>query len=229
MRDAAWLPLIAAFIAAEFTLALIRRLVARHRPHLASWSVSLAFFTLGASALWYGTAFGWSDVSFRLYYLGGALLNVPWLALGQVQLLVKGEAARRWFLGVTAYSVFSAFIVAFSPLRARVSGFALPSGHDLYDPLPRLLVGVGNGLGALIIIGGVALTIWRGRSQQGAATRSRSLGVGLVAAGVLVAGAGGALSFVGRSSANALAITVGVTVIYWGFIQAGQRVGRHRT
>ena len=228
MRGSAWLPLLATFIAAEFTLALLRRLIARHRPHLLSWAISLSFFTIGAGALWYGTAFGWSDITFRLYYLGGALLNVPWLALGQVQLLTSGRTARRWLLATIGLSVFGAFVVGFAPLKSAVHGYELPSGHDLFDLLPRLLVGVSNGLGALIVIGGVALSAWRGRGG-GAASRSRTAGVLLVAAGVLAAGAGGALTFVGKSSANALGVTVGVTVIYWGFVQAGQRVGRHRT
>ncbi len=228
MRGSAWLPLIATFVAAEFTIALLRRLIQRHKPHLLSWAISLAFFTLGAGALWYGTAFGWSDVSFRLYYLGGALLGVPWLALGQVQLLVSGEVARRWLLGVLGFSVLSAFIVGFAPLEHPVTGYELPSGHDLYSSFPRLIVGLSNGLGATVILIGAGMSVWRGRGG-GAASRSRAIGVGLVALGVLAAGAGGALTFVGKSSANALAVTVGLTVIYWGFIQAGQRVGRHRT
>lgn len=227
MRSQAWIPLIATLIAGEFTLALIRRLIQRYRPHLLSWAISLTFFTLGAGALWYGTAFGWSQVSFRFYYLGGALLNVPWLALGQVQILSSGRVARAWLLGTIGFSVISAFIVGFSPLKHSVSGYQLPSGHDLYDTFPRLLVGISNGIGALVILGGVAISAWRGRGG-GATTRARTLGVFVIAAGVLVAGAGGALTFVGKSSANALGVTVGVTIIYWGFIQAGQRVGRHR-
>ena len=227
MRSQAWVPLIATLVAAEFTLALIRRLVAKFRPHLLSWAISLAFFAVGAAALWWGTAFGWSQVSFRLYYLGGALLNVPWLALGQVQLLTTGRSARVWVLATVGFTVVAGFIVGFAPLNRPLSGYDLPAGHDLYGTLPRILVGVSNGVGALVILGGVALALWRARGQ-GPAAKARSSGVLLVAMGVLAAAAGGALTFVGKSSANAIGVTVGVTVIYLGFVQANLRVGRHR-
>ena len=227
MRSDAWVPLIATLVAGEFTLGLLRRLLARHRPHLLSWAISLAFFTVGAAALWWGTAFGWSEASFRLYYLGGALLSVPWLALGQVQLLTSGRSARAWVLGVVGFSVVAGFIVGFAPLRPPVSGYDLPSGHDLYDTLPQILVAVSNGVGALVILAGVGLSLWRSRGG-GPEVRSRATGVLLVAAGVLAAGAGGALTFVGKSSANAIGVTVGVSVIYLGFVQAQRRVGRHR-
>ena len=40
-----------------------------------------------SAALWVAEAAGWSSPSFRAFYLFGAILNVPWLALGTVFLL----------------------------------------------------------------------------------------------------------------------------------------------
>ena len=50
---------------------------ARRAPELLAWAVSLAAFALAAAALAWGSAAGWSDASFRLYYLFGGLLTAP--------------------------------------------------------------------------------------------------------------------------------------------------------
>ena len=38
---------------------------------------------------------GWSAASFRVFYLAGAILNVPWLALGTVYLLAGQQIGDR--------------------------------------------------------------------------------------------------------------------------------------
>jgi hypothetical protein len=72
----------ATLIAASFTLLIVDRYLRRRRPQDFAWAVSLALFCLGSGALWWGFACGWTRASFRVFYLAGAVLNVPWLALG---------------------------------------------------------------------------------------------------------------------------------------------------
>jgi hypothetical protein len=231
VRSAAWVPLAAAEVSLLFTLALLRRLLGSRRPHLLAWSVALACFTVGAGALWYGSAFGWSDPTFRLYYVFGALLGVPWLALGQLQLLTSRRTGQVALLVVLAFSVVAGYIVGLVPFVAggHVAGAAIPNGRVLFDGLARTLVGVSNGLGSAVLVCGV---LYSARRQwgAGAAGRSRVAGLLLIVAGALVAGAGGTLTFLGRVSANSLGILIGVAVMYAGFVQAGRRarVGRHR-
>ncbi|MHB8339857.1 MAG: hypothetical protein ACYDB7_01635 [Mycobacteriales bacterium] len=227
---AAWVPFSAAEISLLFTLGLLRRAASSRRLHLMSWSAALAFFTVGAGALWYGSAFGWSDVTFRLYYVFGALLGVPWLALGQLQLLVSRRAGETALLLTAGYCVVAAYVVGLVPFTggAHVHGAALPDGRLLYGALPRTLVGVSNGVGSLVLVVGVLYSIlrqWRG----GAAARSRVAGLALILAGAVAAGAGGTLTFLGQVSANAIGILIGVSVMYAGFVQTSRRVGRHRS
>ncbi|MFN2626468.1 MAG: hypothetical protein ABR520_10345, partial [Mycobacteriales bacterium] len=86
MRSEAVVPLLATVVAFEFALALGRRWRVARRPYLRSWALSLGFFAAGCASLWYGVAFGWSGPSFRAYYICGALLSVPWLAMGELEL-----------------------------------------------------------------------------------------------------------------------------------------------
>jgi hypothetical protein len=81
------LPGIAAAASGAFAAAVLRQYAARRRPHQLAWGVSLSMFAVASLALTAGVAAGWTPLSFKLYYLFGAVLNVPWLALGTVELL----------------------------------------------------------------------------------------------------------------------------------------------
>src|SRR5215203_5666107 len=75
------LPGVAAAASAAFAVAVLRQDAARRRPYQLAWGIALSMFTVASLALTAGVVAGWSPVSFKLYYLFGAVLNVPWLAL----------------------------------------------------------------------------------------------------------------------------------------------------
>ena len=81
------LPGVAAAASAAFAVAVLRQYAARRRPYQLAWGIALSMFTVASLALTAGVVAGWTPVSFKLYYLFGAVLNVPWLALGTVELL----------------------------------------------------------------------------------------------------------------------------------------------
>ena len=56
-------------------------------PHQGAWTFALALFALASAALATAESTGWDEGTFRAFYLLGAILNVPWLALGTVYLL----------------------------------------------------------------------------------------------------------------------------------------------
>ncbi|MBW3576831.1 MAG: hypothetical protein KY462_03645 [Actinobacteria bacterium] len=102
----------AAVVAALFAVALVRRYVTRGRtnPALLTWALSLAMFAVAATALAYGEAAGWSSGWFRVYYLFGGVLVVPWLAVGTVQIAARDRVNLR-VLGVTAVIVAVVMVV----------------------------------------------------------------------------------------------------------------------
>ena len=77
----------ATLVAAAFALSTLERWLLRRKPHELAWTLSLAMFAVASGALWWATATGWNDVNFRIFFLFGAILNVPWLALGSIELL----------------------------------------------------------------------------------------------------------------------------------------------
>lgn len=102
----------AAVVAGWFAVALLRRYVARGRVNraLVYWGASLAMFCLASAAMFAGEILGWSGGIYRVFYLFGAALVVPWLAMGTVQ-ISSGDRTTLRVLGGTSLIVGLLFAV----------------------------------------------------------------------------------------------------------------------
>lgn len=230
MRSQAVLPLVATVVSWEFALALFRRWRRSRRPYLRSWALSLLFFAAGSACLWYGTAFGWSEPVFRGYYICGALLSVPWLAMGELELLAPPKVGRVIVVFLVLLSFNAALVLGASPFvpgAEEISGYLPPHGSEHFGVLPRVLVVVSNAVGTFVVLGGTLWSGWRARGQ-GAAARSRFRGTLVIALGVAIAATGGALTFLSEEDSQAATLALGVTVMYAGFVLASRRPGSHR-
>src|SRR3979409_134932 len=85
-------PLGAALVSTTFAFLLGRQWTARRRPHQLAWTAALAMFAVATLAAAQRSRLGWTPRVVRTYYLFGAMINVPFLAVGTVYLLAK----RRW-------------------------------------------------------------------------------------------------------------------------------------
>ncbi len=207
----------ATLVASAFALSTLDRWLRRRRPHDLAWTVSLALFALGAGALWWAESLGWGLGAFRVFYLAGAILNVPWLALGTVYLLADKHVADRvrgWLILISGFAVG---VVLFAPTRVRVSGDELPTGKDVFGVAPRVLAAVGSGVAALIIVAGAVWSVWHPRRNG-----SRLLiGNVLIAAGTLILSASGTLAGrLGKDRAFAITLLIGICVLFAGFLVA---------
>ncbi len=228
----------ATLVALAFTLALFDRWLARRRRHEGAWTLSMALFTVASFALFVGVADGWTSLSFRAFYLFGAILNVPWLALGTIELLA-GPTWGKWCgRALALLSAFAAGVVLEAPLRAPIPSDGLPAGKELFGPAPRILAGVCSGVASLVVIGGALWSAWRllrGRRRSANAGRvavPRRLASGniLIAVGTGILGASG--TFAGRlgaARAFAVTLTVGVLVLFTGFLVASASGRTRRT
>ncbi len=213
-------------MASLFAQATLKRFTERRTPHLLAWTVSLAMFALASAALATGASTGWDRGTFRAFYLLGAVLNVPWLALGTVYLLFGTTAGRRAQWALVGFSGLAAGVLLSAPMGP-VPRDEIPVGKDVFDAFPRVLAAVGSGVGALVILIGA---LWsaghyaRARHEPGAGRRA---GANLlIALGTLVLSSGGLVQgVVGHDEAFALTLATGITVIYAGFAvaEAGRR------
>jgi hypothetical protein len=213
------LPGVAAAASAAFAVAVLRQYAARRRPYQLAWGIALSMFTVASLALTAGVVAGWTPVSFKLYYLFGAVLNVPWLALGTVELLA-GLAVRRAYLAALAvFTLVSVILVALARVTAAdLAGRLLPEGKEFLPVAVRALAVVGNTVGTLVVVGGAVASGLAMRSRRD--LRPRFEGTLLIALGVLLAASGGVLAFLASSDKLALGLAVGASVMYLGFRRA---------
>ena len=213
------LPGVAAAASAAFAVAVLRQYAARRRPYQLAWGIALSMFTVASLALTVGVVAGWTPVSFKLYYLFGAVLNVPWLALGTVELLA-GLAVRRAYLAALAvFTLVSVILVALARVTAAdLAGRLLPEGKEFLPVAVRVLAVVGNSVGTLVVVGGAVASGLAMRSRRD--LRPRFEGNLLIALGVLLAAGGGVFAFLASSDKLALGLALGASVMYLGFRRA---------
>ena len=206
----------AGLVALAFCFSTFERWLVRRRQHELLWSIALAMFSLAALAMATGAALGWSRPTFRVFYLLGAIANVPWLAAGTVSLL----GGRRWGDGAAwtagLLTAFAAGVMATAPFAASLPRHELAQGSHVLGVLPRVLAAVASGGGALIVFGGAAFSAVRRRGD-----RRLLLGNVLIAGGTALLGASGLLNSVFDAMTGfAVTLVAGISVLFAGFLVA---------
>ena len=204
---------LSALVSAVFAAVMAARYLKRRRPHQLAWTIGLSMFAAAAAAGALARMSGATATEYRIFYLFGAILNVAWLALGTLFLLAPRIA--RWAVwAVAALTVIAAGAVFMSPVDLTA---AVDTGRGFETaPLPRILAGIGSGLGSLILIGGALWSAWvfLRRRHEG----RRAIGNVIIAAGVLVAAVGGTAAFTGASGVVEWTNFAGVALIFLGFL-----------
>src|SRR5439155_8956830 len=108
-------PLAAAAVSFVFGVSLARQFLGRRRPHQAIWAIALIMYAAASFALFLGVLNGWTTAEYRVYWLFGAVLNVPYLTLGESYLLIRRSNV------TTALLVLVLFASAFAMSRVRTA------------------------------------------------------------------------------------------------------------
>lgn len=219
------LPLIAAVVAFAFAGVLARRWAERRRPYMAVWVVSLAMYGVASLAVVAGAANGWSELEFEVYWALGAVLNVPFLAAGEVLLLFR----QRWVLWVTLLvlvflTAYTFAILAGASYDPGALSQTLPSGKHVYGagtPAHRLPQLISIPSYVLLIAG----TLWSAWSMRGhVELRDRFYGTLLIALGATITAVGGsAFAALGRLALFSVTLLAGIAVMFLGFLRASRQ------
>ncbi|HEX5615966.1 MAG TPA: hypothetical protein VFZ83_12510 [Acidimicrobiia bacterium] len=224
----AGLAFLATAIATLFAQATLVRWTQGRAPHQGAWTVALAMYAAASAALATGESTGWDGGTYRVFYLFGAILVVPWLALGTVHLLVGPTAGRRVLLGLLVFSGLAAGVVLTTELTQPIATSGIPVGKEHFDAFPRVLAALGSGIGATVVLAGAVISVVRAlrRRNEG----RLAIANGLIALGVLLNSSGGLVQgVVGHDEAFTLALAAGVAAIYAGFSVATSGASARRT
>src|SRR2546421_631678 len=223
-------PLAASAVALAFAILLAQQFLLRRRSYQALWALAMAMFAAASLAVFLGVLRNWSTGDFRVFWLFGAVLNVPYLACGELHLLLRQGAVRTALVLIllfgTAFAVsrvVSAHVAA-APLHGN-----LPSGKDVFahDSFALTLARLYSFPAYGLLVAGTAWSAWRmrGRSEL----RDRFVGTLLIAVGATVVAGGSAFAAAGNATGFSLTLAAGVALMFWGFLRASRRSGSPRT
>jgi hypothetical protein len=217
-------PLVAAAVAFVFAALLARQYAQRRRSHQLLWAIALLMYAAASLAVAIGALNGWSRLAFEVYWVFGAVLNVPFLAVGELHLLIRNRTVEM------ALDVVLVFLVAYSISVVRVSAY---DAHALTQQLPSGKHVFGGGTSAhqlpqwisipsyLILVVGALWSAWRIRGRP--ELKDRFLGTLLIVLGAtVIAGFGSAFAAVGQLAPFSVSLLIGIAVMFRGFLRASK-------
>jgi len=217
-------PLAAAIVAFVFAAMLGKQFAIRRGQAQLLWAIALAMYGVASIAVTAGVLSGWTRTWFILYWAFGAVLNVAFLAGGELVLLFR----RRWVLGAVWLVLVFVTAYTFSVLRRAAvddTAFAdqLPLGRDVFGagtPAHRLAQLVAYPAYVILLLG----TLWSAWKMRGRPElRDRFVGTLLIAVGATIVAGGAAFAAVGVLPGFILTIVAGICVMFAGFVRASRR------
>lgn len=216
------LSIVGAVIATGFAVQLFTSWRARKRLHAEIWAIAFGAYAIATWALAFGLGFGWTSVSFRTFYYLGAIANISLLAVGSVALWRESAASRIRPI-ISLWLVFGFFATFLAPFVAPLPAEGIPEGSEVFDftfmiesltlPGPRLFAAISGAVATLIIIGFAAVSATRSWRTN----RRLAYGNLLIVGGVLVPAFGGSLTALGESSALAISLAIGISLLWLGY------------
>jgi hypothetical protein len=221
-------PFVAFAVALYFAVQLIGRFIARRREFEGVWAIALLMYAVASLAMFGGVIGEWSPAEFRTYWLLGAVLNVPFLFLGEVYLLAKRRSVAHGLFGLLVLgSAFAAYRILTAPLNEPQIDREFPLGKEAFgdNSVSYRLAQYYSFTAYFLLLGGLMWSaLQMGRRPD---LRSRTAGVLLIAAGATIVAIGSGIGAGFRLVALfSVSLAAGVVVMYWGFAKTTARGAR---
>ena len=219
------IPLIAGAVGGAFAAVVARQYLNRRKPYQATWAIALAMFAAAAIFETAGEAFGWSDPTYKGYYLFGGLLNGGWLGLGSLLLLIPPRAGRIATIAMVVVSVVALVAVLISHTDPQLLRAPVPARGAI--DVPAVLPLITNLGGSLLLIGGAAWAAWK--AARSAARGSRVVGLAVLAAGAFIVAAGHSYAQTkGVYAAQPISEARGIVAMFVGYLVIESRIAVRR-
>lgn len=215
------LSIIAAIAATLFSADLWLNYRRKPRPHIAAYGAGMAMFAVATWAMFLGVALGWNGPTYRTFFLFGAILNIPFLALGSMFLVVGERSGHAMTIALGALAAISTTLTLTVPFESPLPDSGIPTDIFATGFGPRLFAIIGGASGTVILIALAlisAIRFWR---------KDRQLVWGnmLIVAGTAAAAWRGTGLALGDAGGFALSLLAAVSLIWAGYrVASGRRV-----
>ena len=219
-----FLAAVAGIAATLFSIDLWRDYRRRPRPHIAAYAAGVSLFAIATWCLFIGVTVGWSGPVYRTFFLFGAVLNIPLLALGSMFLVVGRRSGHVMTLAIGAIAAIATTLTLTVDFERPLPDGGIP--HDMFAAGfgPRLFAIIGGSTGATILIVLALVSVLRFWRKD----RRVVWGSLLIVAGTMAAAWGGTGLALGEASGFALSLLLAVSFIWSGYrVATGRRaIGR---
>ncbi|MDP9143557.1 MAG: hypothetical protein M3N43_02480 [Actinomycetota bacterium] len=207
------LALLAALAATAFSADLWLDYRKRPRPHIAAFAIGMTMFAIATWAFFIGLTYGWTGPLYRTFYLFGAVLNIPFLALGSMFLVVGKRSGNIMAIALGALTAISTTLTATVAFANPLPDAGVPHNVFASGFGPRLFAIIGGAMGSTILIILALVSVFRFWKKS----RRIVWGNLLIVAGTFAAASGGTGLALGEGSAFALSLLAAVTLIWAGY------------
>lgn len=186
--------------------------------------MAMIMYGAASASVLLGAIDAWSRTEFLVYWSLGAVLNVPFLAAGEISLLSRRSVVLPTLVLILAgTSIATITVVSGAPVDAGALARELPSGKLVFGDgsaafrLPQLI----SIPSYLVLVVGALWSAWtiRGRPDL----RDRFMGTLLIVAGAtVIAVVGSAFAAAGNLPVFSGALLAGIAVMFWGFLKASR-------
>ena len=215
-----FLAAVAAIAATFFSADLLRDYRKSPRPHIAAYGLGMTMFTLATWSLFLGLTFGWTGAAYRTFFLFGAVLNIPLLALGSMFLVVGKRSGHIMTLAIGAFTAIATTLTLTVSFERDLPSSGVP--HDMFASGfgPRLFAAIGGGMGATILIALAFVSVVRFWKKN----REIVWGNILILGGTFAAAWGGTRLALGQDDVFAFSLLAAVSLIWGGYrVATGSR------
>lgn len=219
-----YVPIVTTLVSTAFAVRLWRHW--RSKPqaiYLFWWFLGLVTYAVGTLTESLTTLFGWNELTFRAWYVAGALLGGAPLAQGSVYLLLPRRTAHVLTAALIAVVAIGSACVFLSPILPEAVDPTRLTGRVLAWQWVRGFSPFVNLYAVLFLVGGAIWSAVRYARQRG--TGARVWGNVAIAVGAILPGIGGTFTRFGHVEVLYVTELVGVCFVWLGY----RAIARDRT
>lgn len=216
-------PLAAMVVSLVFAFNIGHQWFSRRKPHQLAWYIALLMFAVASGAAAVGMYAGWTPTWFRLYFIFGAIINVPVLALGTVYVLGYRRVGNVLAIIVGALCLFSIGYVFAGHLNTEPLSLhgRIPRARDVLPNNALLLARYMSFTGFFVVVGGALWSAWKLARRKEEHLRQLAKANILIAVGTSIVAAGSGFASLGSagSAIFSVGLLLGVSMMFFGFLK----------